>query len=254
MTPISGITQQPQDSTCAVFSPAADSVTFRNAAQVTDAELTALLRPEDKPSPGRALPQIPAPHAGADPHNIEEIPASMGANVMTLIIKLAGESRRASADQRAVEVDNVIAQIRSQASEMEYKAKQQFAYALTASIITCATGAATLGASAVFAPKMAQGMTAAELSAKQGAFQTIMGGMNSTGSGLSGIVQAIGAQEAGMADSRIKLTEAEQERIHAMIDQLRTTEESLMDLIRKAVATMDAIQQNTNQTRSKILG
>lgn len=234
--------------------PSTVSVTFRKAAQVTDAEILALLRTEDKPLLSKTLPRIPAPQAGADPHDIEEIPPSMGAAVLSLIAKLAAESRRASADQRAAEVNNVIEQIRGQAQDMRDKADKQFAYALTASIITGTMGLVTLGASAAFAPKMMPGMTEAELSAKQGMFSTITGAINSIGTGLSGSIQAVGTSEGGLADSKIKLKEAEQERIRSMIDQLRSTEESLMDLVRKAIAVQDAIQQNTNQTRSKILG
>ena len=252
MTPISGISAQPN--TFAVSSPAADSVTFRNAAQVTDGELAALLRAEDKPSFGRSLPQIPAPADGVGLPDMDTVPPSMGATVMTLIARLAGEARRASADQRAAEVDVVIAQIRDQAKEMSYKAEQQFHYALASSLITGATGLAVLGASAAFAPKMMPGMTAAELSVKQSSFSTMLGAMNSIGSGLSGSLQAVGTHEAGLEDVKIKLKEAEQEGTRALIDQLRSTEESLLDLFRKAIATMDAIQQNTNQTRAKILG
>lgn len=254
MNPISGITPQPLDSAFAVSSQAADSVTFRNAAAVTDAELAALLRSEDKLSFGKSLPQIPPPASGVSLPDIDAIPPSMGATVMTLIAKLAGESRRASADQRAAEVDNIIAQIKNQSSEMKYKAEQQFAYSLSAAIVTGVTGLAVLGGSAFAAPKMMPGMSPAELSAKQSSFSTIIGAISSVGSGISGSVQAVGTREVGLTDAKIKLKEAEQERIRAMIEQLRSTEESLMDLLRKAIATMDAIQQNTNQTRAKILG
>lgn len=254
MTPVSGILPHTLDSSMAVSNSAAGSVTFRNAAQVTDAELAALLLSDDKPAFAKSLPQLPPPTTGASLPDIEAIPASMGATVLTLIAKIAGEARRASADQRAAEVNSIVEQIRHQADMIKEKADTQFAYALTAAIITGTTGLAIMGASAAFAPKMMPGMTAAELSAKQSSFSTLMGSINSVGSGLSGSFQAVGNHEAGLQDAKIKLAEADQERTRAMIDQLRSTEESLLDLLRKAIAAMDSIQQNTNQTRSRILG
>ncbi|NLY40219.1 MAG: type III secretion system protein, partial [Desulfovibrionales bacterium] len=44
------------------------------------------------------------------------------------------------------------------------------------------------------------------------------------------------------------------ERSRAMSDSLKSLEDALRELIQKMLSTMDAIQQSTNQTRTKILG
>jgi len=39
-----------------------------------------------------------------------------------------------------------------------------------------------------------------------------------------------------------------------MSDSLKSLEDALRELVQKMLSTMDAIQQSTNQTRTKILG
>ena len=52
----------------------------------------------------------------------------------------------------------------------------------------------------------------------------------------------------------MKGMEADQERMRASRDALKSINDSLSELIQKSISTQDAIQQNMNQTRSRILG
>ena len=77
---------------------------------------------------------------------------------------------------------------------------------------------------------------------------------NSIMSGSSGILGSIGQCVATMYDAELKESEAAVERIRAQQQQLESLDESLKALIQKALSSQDAIQQNMNQTRTKILG
>ena len=55
-------------------------------------------------------------------------------------------------------------------------------------------------------------------------------------------------------DAVIKEMDAAQEQMRANRDALKSVTDSLSELIQKAISTQDAIQQNMNQTRARILG
>lgn len=99
------------------------------------------------------------------------------------------------------------------------------------------------------------------LGAKSGALGSqsqsygVMGqSMSQLGQGVSGIVGSIGQFVGAQYDAAIKEMEADQERMRASRDALKSINDSLSELIQKSISTQDAIQQNMNQTRSRILG
>ena len=57
-----------------------------------------------------------------------------------------------------------------------------------------------------------------------------------------------------MYDAELKELEGDVERIRAQQQNLESLDESLKALIQKSLSSQDAIQQNINQTRTKILG
>ena len=85
------------------------------------------------------------------------------------------------------------------------------------------------------------------LNAKVQAFNSSMNGANS-------ILGSIGQCVSTMYDAELKESEAEVERIRAQQQNLESLDEALKALIQKSISTQDAIQQNINQTRTKILG
>ena len=99
------------------------------------------------------------------------------------------------------------------------------------------------------------------LDAKSGAFGAqsqsygVMGqSMSQLGQGVSGIVGSVGDFIGAQYDAAMKEMEADQERMRASRDALKSINDSLSELIQKSISTQDAIQQNMNQTRSRILG
>ncbi|MBQ5727352.1 MAG: hypothetical protein IIV56_00300 [Mailhella sp.] len=57
-----------------------------------------------------------------------------------------------------------------------------------------------------------------------------------------------------MMEAENKELEADAERMRATQEQLSRIDDALRELLQKARSTQDAIQQNMNQTRAKILG
>ena len=78
--------------------------------------------------------------------------------------------------------------------------------------------------------------------------------MSQLGQGVGGIVGSVGDFIGAQYDAAMKEMEADQERMRASRDALKSINDSLSELIQKSISTQDAIQQNMNQTRSRILG
>ena len=76
--------------------------------------------------------------------------------------------------------------------------------------------------------------------------------MSQLGQGVSGIVGSVGDFIGAQYDAAMKEMEADQERMRASRDALKSINDSLSELIQKSISTQDAIQQNMNQTRSRI--
>lgn len=78
--------------------------------------------------------------------------------------------------------------------------------------------------------------------------------MSQLGQGVGGIINSIGGFVGAQYDATIKEMDADQEQMRASRDALKSITDGLSELIQKAISTQDAIQQNMNQTRSRILG
>ncbi|MBR4422762.1 MAG: type III secretion system protein, partial [Mailhella sp.] len=78
--------------------------------------------------------------------------------------------------------------------------------------------------------------------------------VNSCMSGSNSILGSIGQFVATQYDAKLKEQEGDVERIRATQQMLESLDENLKALIQKALASQDAIQQNMNQTRTRILG
>ncbi len=74
------------------------------------------------------------------------------------------------------------------------------------------------------------------------------------GSGMSKIVESIGNFAASMIQAEIKDTEAAAESARNMKESIKSLVQAYQELITKALTMMDNMQQNTNQTRTKISG
>ena len=79
--------------------------------------------------------------------------------------------------------------------------------------------------------------------------------------GVTGAVSGAGTVVSGtftfggtMIEAQTKELEADAERMRATQEQLSRIDDALHELLQKARSSQDAIQQNMNQTRAKILG
>lgn len=161
---------------------------------------------------------------------------SMGASVLSLITEINAEQRQAARQQKALQTEAQVANIMEQADVMREKAITQLCIGVATGLLSVAQGVYSMGMAA-------QGADSTQIQA----FNSVMGGLVNT---ISSINQTVG----GFYDAEVKELEAKQERMKAMQDSLDSLEQSLKETIQKALSTQDAIQENINQTRTKILG
>lgn len=199
---------------------------------------------------------------------------SFGANYLALITDLSAEQRRQNAEMRAMQTEEMIHKIQEQAATIRNKAVTQLITGIVSGTLSIAQGAASIGMTAsglrsasktaadAKAGVLADGGSAAEAaSAYTASFQqsnVMLGnkvtGFNSAAGGVTSIVNSAGQYVATMYDAEMKSLEGDVERIRATQQMLESLDESLKALIQKALSAQDAIQQNMNQTRTRILG
>ena len=166
---------------------------------------------------------------------------------------MASEQRRKSAEQRALQTEIIIDTIKDQAQEMRSKAVFQLCMGI-------ASGALSIAQGAMAFKMMSSGVSAnakLDATAKGHAdmlLNTKVQSFNAGAGGVTGMVGSISQAVGSFYDADIKLMDADIERARAQSDALKSLEDGLRELIGKMLSTMDSIQQNTNQTRTKILG
>ena len=209
-------------------------------------EAAALIRAE--------LPELPAPIMERDitSYAAGALP-SFGSNYMALITELSADQRKQTADQKALQTEMLISNIEEQADKIRTKA----ALELTASVITGATQIASgIFTTAKVSAGMAgaQNMTARQVNAQAMTVTTKVQAQAGAITGAGTIASGAFTFGASMVEAESKELEAEAERIRATQDLLDKQDQALHELIQKSISTQDTIQQNINQTRTKILG
>ena len=217
------------------------------------------------------------------------ITPSFGSTYLALITDMSSEERRQNAEMRALQTEEMVDKIQEQADTIRDKAIVQLVTGIVTGTLSIAQGVASIGMTvksmsaskkaadteyikyisestdhftkfpegkaalsalaeqATNAATLARQRADAMLTAKVQAVNSMMTGSNS-------ILGSIGQCVATMYDAELKESEADVERIRAQQQQLESLDESLKALIQKALSTQDTIQQNLNQTRTKILG
>lgn len=202
-----------------------------------------------------ALPTLPPPMGtGVQWDNgLAGLP-SLGASYMAMIGDVAADQRRQSAEQRALQTNIIVDTIEAQAEEMHDKAVFQLCAGIASGLLSITQGimsyrmmSSGTAENALITNKTARNHADMLLNTKVQSFNSAAGGTVGT---VGSISQAVG----GMYDAEIKFMDADIERARAQTDALKSLEESLRELIQKMLSTMDSIQQNTNQTRTRILG
>lgn len=202
-----------------------------------------------------SLPTLPPPIGTGTlwDNGLQGLP-SFSANYLALIGDVASEQRRKSAEQRALQTEIIVDTIKDQAQEMRSKAVFQLCMGIASGALSIAQGAIAfkmmssgVSANAKITDATARGHADMLLNTKVQSF-------NSAAGGVTGMVGSISQAVGGFYDASIKLMDADIERARAQTDALKSLEDGLRELIQKMLSTMDSIQQNTNQTRTKILG
>jgi hypothetical protein len=208
----------------------------------------------------RQRPQL-APPNGADIGRIAEfgVLPSPGALVMSLVTKYAGEQREQNRQIRHEMTEQIVASMQEQADKMREMAAIQLAMGIASGAITIASGVLQVG-TAVVAFKVGavpDGATEAQKSAidaKVSVINSTSQGVGQAAGGVAGIAKSIGDFYGTIYQAKIKEMDADQEKLRDMRDALKDLDEGLKELIQKALAAQDSIQQTQNQARTKILG
>lgn len=214
---------------------------------------------------------------------------SFGSTYLALITEMSSEERRRNAEMRAVQTEEMVSQIEKQADTIRDKAIVQLVTGVVTGALSIAQGAASIGitskgiASNEETAKNAynssietstgggtkpivgeQAMNAALEKAENAStlarqqadmmLNTKVQAFNSAMNGTSSILGSIGQCVSTMYDAALKESEANVERIRAQQQNLESLDDALKTLIQKALSSQEAIQQNMNQTRTKILG
>ncbi len=182
---------------------------------------------------------------------------TMGASMLAMIAEFSAEQRRMNSEVRAAETTAIVSDIREQASELRAKAVTQLVMGVVSGAMSIAQGVGSMkimnsgvsqnAKSAAADPTFNKNTADMLLNTKTQAFNSSMGGVNQA---LGGISQSV----SSFIDANIKELDANIEGHRAMIDALKSLEDAFKELIQKALSSQDSMQQNSNQTRSKILG
>ncbi|MBP3731428.1 MAG: hypothetical protein J6I40_08170 [Mailhella sp.] len=237
------------------------------------------------------LPQLAAPRTTMESglNQYLALP-SFGASYLSMITDLAAQQRLQNSQMKAMSTEEMIAKIKEQAKTIRDKAIAQLVTGIVTGSVSIAQGCAVMGMSikggraadsagetaknqvlqANGFDVAAEGFNAADVpanimaqanSAATQAVQTANMNLNNTiscfnscMSGTNSILGSIGQFIATQYDAKLKEQEGDVERIRATQQMLDSLDESLKTVIQKSLSTQDALQQNINQTRTKILG
>ncbi len=213
--------------------------------------------------------------------------ASPLAGLSALITELSAEQRKENREVMKAQTDSIVMSMEQQADEIRKKAVAQLACGVVSGAINIGMGAAQFGMGVKQlnlgrqqaqvaeqqktlstqmnemsgktlgnARKMheAIGTEASAIGAKSQAYGVMGQSMSQLGQGVGGIIGSVGDFVGAQYDAVIKEMDAAQEQMRANRDALKSVTDSLSELIQKAISTQDAIQQNMNQTRARILG
>ena len=230
---------------------------------------------------------LPAPQSSVSCSTLGALP-SFGSNYLALITEISSEERRRNAEMRAMQTEEMVANIQDQADTIREKAVAQLVTGIVTGTLSIAQGIAS---ASITAKGIGENQKLADSARQQTIDQATGGGtqpltgkaalntlkeaenaatlarqqadmmlnskvqmFNSIMGGASGILGSIGQCVTTMYDAELKESEAAVERIRAQQQNLESLDESLKALIQKAISSQDTIQQNINQTRTKILG
>jgi hypothetical protein len=163
-----------------------------------------------------------------------------GAFIISLISQFSAEQRRENKETAWLQSKAVADSMKDQASKMKTMAGVQ----LTLGVIS---GGVSIAGGAIQAKTAVSGAMSGDLLSSQAQGKGMAYG------GGAKIVDAFSQFATGFIQADIKGMEADQEKIKAMRDNLNSLNEALREVIQKAIASMEGIQQARNQATTRIL-
>lgn len=200
-----------------------------------------------------SLPALSDPTGLAALASLQGVP-SLGANALSLVQELSDEQRRANNEQRMQNSLLIVEKLHDQASTMRSQAIANLVMGLVSAGIQISAAAVQTTMS------IKAGSEFLHSNAKDDVKVALLQNQNTK---IQGITQAINATGTmvGTAkdvtntflDAKMKDRDAEIEMVRSYLAQLDSLNDSLKEVIRNARENQNAIQQNMNQTRTKIL-
>ncbi len=199
-----------------------------------------------------SLPTLSTPIMEADIRSYGALP-SFGSNYLALITQMSSEQRQQTRDMRAQETEAMAQKIEDEADTIRSKAVANLVTGIVSGTLTIAQGV-TAGIIMSKGISKNSGLEGLERQTADTQLNTKVQNFNAIAGGSNNILNSIGQTVATQFDAKLKEQEADVERMRAMQTQLDSLDEALKEVIRKAISSQEAIQQNVNQTRTKILG
>ena len=214
------------------------------------AQVASLL--SDGPDFSAGIPELPA--AALEGLSASGIP-SLGASTLALIEQVSDDMRRANAEMRKEATRATVEEIRGQAQKTREQAVLNLALGITSAAISAGI---SLGTSLRSASLMnAAGGPSANLSAGQAAIlQSQNASIEAQGKALHGAADAVDAVKNFLNASNeaaIKEADARIETLRAHRAALESLDESVKEVIKKALEAQQAVAESMNQTRTRIL-
>jgi len=216
----------------------------------------------------KQLPSLPPPlgNDGVWQNGLAGLP-SMGAHALALISTMSAEERREAQEQRNLQAEATISELKEQAETIQNKAIAQLCMGIATGLVSIAQG---IGAGVMTSKGIAQnqkitaGITEetpqAQITALTTQRQTAdlllntrVATLNSTMSGVNSALNGVNGFVTGIYDTDLKESDARIERMRAQVEALNSLQDALKETAQKSISTMEAIQQNTNQARTRIL-
>jgi hypothetical protein len=162
------------------------------------------------------------------------IPSPAGA-IAASITSMAAEQRRQNRELAYKEAQDIALTAKSEAQDMIDKAAKVFATAVVSGVVNITGGIVSGYVSVKSSPELGKSFSQV--------FQ-----------GTADIISNTGKFVETRDDAKIKEKQALEEKMRAELENTRAFTQSLSEQFSKVLSTFENIQQNTNQSRAKILG
>lgn len=202
--------------------------------------------------PAKDVPGLPG--AALDGLTAGGVP-SLGASTLALLEQVSDDMRRANAEMRKEATRATVEEIRGQAQKMREQAVLNLALGLTSAAISAGVSLGSSIRSASLLSSM--GGITADLNAGQSALlQAKNAVIDSQGKALHGAADAVDAVKnflSASTDAAVKEADARIETLRAHRAALESLDESVKEVIKKALDAQQAVAESMNQTRTRIL-